>query len=142
MTSTRGFTLTELVLVLFLAGVVARLAIGPAIHQADALHLRGAREELISLFHRARGEARAHGEARLLLADGGDPLLVLPDGRPPVRLLLRGRGVELDLLGARAELDLRFGPLGTAHFAAASIRLWKRKANLSLTVSGYGRVRR
>jgi prepilin-type N-terminal cleavage/methylation domain-containing protein len=142
MASTRGFTLPELVLVLLVAGVAVRLGIGPAIHQADSLVLRGVREELVALFHRARVEARLHGQARISLAEGGDPYLTLPGDRRPIRLFLRARGVELDLLGPRTELEVAFGPLGTARFAAASLLLRKRDSLLPLTVSAYGRVRR
>jgi hypothetical protein len=142
MASNRGFTLPELALLLLLLGVALRLAIGPAIHQADSLILRGAREELISLFHRARMEARLHGNAHLLISESTDPVLLPAGGAPPIRLFLRGRGVEVDLLGSRTELDLAFGALGIANFASASIRLRRRKALLPLTISGYGRVRR
>jgi len=142
MASTRGFTLLELSLVLFVAAIVLGVAIGPAVRQADALILRGAREELISLFHRARMEARLHGSAQLLLSEDDDPVLIPGGGAAPTRLSLRGRGVRLDLLGPRTELDVGFGPLGTANFASASLSLRKRDARLSLTISSFGRVRR
>jgi prepilin-type N-terminal cleavage/methylation domain-containing protein len=142
MATPRAFTLPELLLALLVAGVAAALSVRPALRQADALVLRGAREELVSLFHRARAEARLIGDMRLRVAEGEDPVLSFPDGRPALRLAFGRRGVDIEVAGDRTEVELLFGPLGIATFGAATLRMTKRSAALPLTISSYGRVRR
>ncbi len=137
-----GFTLPEVVLFLLLIGVALQTALGPVRHQADLLTVRGVREELVALIHRARLEARSRGEAAIVLEEGADPLLVLSGGRPPARLPLTSRGVRLEVLGTRSSVRLDFGPLGIARFGSASLRLSKREARFRVVVSSYGRVRR
>ncbi len=104
--------------------------------------MRGVREEVLALIHRARVEARGQGSASILLEEGSDPILLLEGGRPPARVPLGSRGVRMEVVGARSSLTLSFGPLGVARFASASLVLTKRQATSRLVVSSYGRVRR
>jgi type II secretory pathway pseudopilin PulG len=138
----RGLTLPELLVYLLLVGMAAHVAIGPARRQADALVLRGVREEVVTLFHRARMEARQLGEARVRLATGEDPLLLLSEDVVRGRVPLAERGVVLEVQGARDAAELTFGPLGVATFAAATVVLRRGEEEVALVVSGYGRVRR
>jgi len=137
-----GLTLPELLIWLLLIGVATQIAVGPARRQADRMVLVGAREELIALFHRARMEARNQGESRILFATGADPiLLVLPD-RPTIRVPLASRGVETEVSGARESVEFVYGPLGVAQFASATLSLRRGGEELSVVISGYGRIRR
>ena len=137
-----GLTLPELLLCLLLLGVAAQTLIGPIRHQADLIALRGIREEVVALVHRARMEARSRGEARIVMEEGADPVLLLDRGRSPARVSLAPRGVRLEVAGPRSSVSLRFGPLGVGRFASASLVLVKRDATARLVVSSYGRVRR
>lgn len=138
----RGFSLLELAIAVLILGLAAHLAFRPLLRQADAIVLNGIREEVVALLHRARMEARLHGEARILVRDGSDPELVLADGGDPVRVDLLGRGVHLEVEGARTSAEFRYGPLGTAGFASATLTLRRGRADTRLVISGYGRVRR
>ncbi len=137
-----GLTLPELILCLLLVGTATQTFIGPIRLQADALALRGIREEVVALVHRARMEARGHGDAAVVIEEGADPLLLVSGGRPPARVPLASRGVRLEVTGARSSLTLRFGPLGVARFGSASVVLTKGGAQARLVVSSYGRIRR
>ena len=137
-----GLTLPELILCLLLLGAATQTLLGPIQHQADLLTLRGVREEVVALVHRARMEARGQGEAAIIIKEGADPVLLLTGGRPPARVPLASRGVRLEVAGTRSSLTLRFGPLGVARFASALLVLTKRSAQSRLVVSSYGRVRR
>ncbi len=139
---TRGVTLPELLIVLLLAGMAVQTTIGPARRQAERMVLLGAREELVALFHRARMEARVHGDARIVAVEGGDPGLLRGDGGPPLRVDLASRGIELVVGGGRSSVEFDYGPLGVAHFASATLVLRRGRTELPLVVSGYGRVRR
>jgi Tfp pilus assembly protein FimT len=138
----RGATLFELLTVLLILGMGGSLFLGQARSVADALAVRTAREEVVSLFHRARMEARVHGEARVLVREDGGVLLRAPDGRIVAHSDPSGRGVELRIRGERAEVEIRFGPLGLAGFASATLEFRKGGREAELVVSGYGRVRR
>jgi len=140
--TSRGLTLPELLVYLLLVGMAAHVAIGPARRQADALVLRSVREEVITLFHRARMEARQLGEARIRLATGEDPLLLLPGDVVRARVSLAERGVVLEVEGVRDAVELTFGPLGVATFASATFVLRRGGEEVAVVVSGYGRVRR
>ncbi|MEX0935728.1 MAG: hypothetical protein WD013_02410 [Gemmatimonadota bacterium] len=137
-----GMTLLELALVLGLMGAATAVLLPPVRHQADLLAVRGAREELIGLVRQARSQARAFGEARIVLTEGSDAVLVPPSGRPPRRVDLARRGIRLEVQGTRSSVALRFGPLGVARWGSASFVLRKRRAELPVVVSSYGRIRR
>jgi Tfp pilus assembly protein FimT len=138
----RGATLFELLTVLLILGMGSSLFIGQARAMTDALAVRAAREEVVSLFHRGRTEARLHGEARVLIREGEGVLLRSWDGRTIARADPSARGVELRIRGERSEAEVRFGPLGLAGFAAATLEFRRGGGEAELVVSGYGRVRR
>jgi hypothetical protein len=130
------------VVCLLLFGMVAQASLGPIRRQTDGLLLRGAREELVAVLHRARMEARIHGESTVRLREGADVEYVPRSGGAVLRVPLTDRGVELEIVGVRTSVDLAFGPLGVAQFAPATVVLRRRGSEARLVVSGYGRIRR
>jgi Tfp pilus assembly protein FimT len=137
----RGLTVPELLTFLVVVGVAVHATLMPARRQLDGVQVRAAREEVVALFHRARAGARLRGEARVRVADGANPELLV-SGHGAERVMLDGRGVELEVLGSRSETEFVFGPLGIAHLASATLVLRRGDAEVRLIVSGYGRVRR
>jgi hypothetical protein len=135
-------SLLEHVIVLLILGVVAHLTFAPLRREVDAIVLRAVRDEVVSLFHRARMEARLHGSAGLLFVEGEDPLLQLSSGRSPYRIAIHDRGISLEVEGARDEVAITYGSLGIAQVASATLVLRRRGAETRLVVSSYGRVRR
>ncbi len=160
-----GVTLLELMLwVLLLTLAVQLLALPLRVH-ADSLVLRGVREELAALLHRARMEARVTGEARVLLEEGSDPVLLVPVPESPTHrdssayspdpsgatamhvrptgiVGLLDRGVRLEIAGERGTAEIAYGPLGVATFSPATVVLRRGEAEAQLVISGYGRLRR
>jgi len=110
--------------------------------QLDALAVRAAREEVVAFFHRARMEARLEGEGRVLIIEGQGLLLLDEDGDEAERVSLADRGVDLRIRGDRTEAEIRFGPLGLAGFASATLELERGRMSTELVISGHGRVRR
>lgn len=137
-----GMTLVEVVVVLLLLGVATHLTFTPLRREADAIILRAVREEIVSLFHRARSAARLHGNAELIFAEGADPLLRLSGSDHPQRIAIVDRGVALEVEGPRNEVAISYGSLGIASVASATLILRRRDAETRLVISGYGRVRR
>lgn len=141
----RGVTLPELLVVLLLVGMGAPMVLGQARAHGDALAVRAVREEVVALFHRARMEARLRGEARVLILEGEGVFLLAsddPEGGPAARVRPEARGVTLRIRGDRTRAEIRFGPLGLASFAAATLELERGSRQTELVVSGHGRVRR
>lgn len=138
----RGATLFELLTVLLLIGMGGSIFLGQARALGDALAVRSAREEVVALFHRARMEARLHGEARVLIREGDGVFVLDANGDPVGRAEPSARGVDLRIGGDRVEAEMRFGPLGLAAFASATLELERGRGRARLVVSGYGRVRR
>jgi hypothetical protein len=138
----RGATLFELLTFLLILAMGGPLFLGQARSLADALAVRTAREEVVSLLHRARMEARLHGESRVLVREGGGVFLRTIDGGVVAHTDPSDRGVELRVRGERSEAEIRFGLLGLAGFASATLEFRRRGREAELVVSGYGRVRR
>lgn len=138
----RGATLPELITVLVLLGLGAPVAFGHLRTQLDALAVRAAREEAVALFHRSRVAARVHGDARILIVEGEGVFLLDPEGNHVARVVPGDRGVHLGIRGDRSRVEIRFGPLGFAAFAATTLELERGRRTAELVVSGHGRVRR
>lgn len=138
-----GYTVPEIVVTLLIVGVVGTLAFPVVQRQIDLLATVSAREEVVALVHRARMEARIHGGAQVVIGEGRDVLLFRSGGEEPLgRVPLAERGIDAQVLGPRSLVELNYGPLGVAGFAAASVVLRRRDAEARLVISGYGRVRR
>jgi hypothetical protein len=138
----RGATLFELLTVLLLLGMGGSLFLGQVRAVSDALEVRAAREEVVSLFHRARMEARLHGDARVLIREEEGVFLLASADRVVAHADPSARGVEFLIRGERSEAEIRFGPLGLAGFASATLEFRRGDRGGELVVSGYGRVRR
>ena len=137
-----GATLPELALYLLVLGVSAQILIIPFRAQVDQLAVNAAREEVVALLHRARQEARATGEAIVVIEEEGDPVLLGSGEAPSTRVPLGDRGMRLEIFGPRHTADVRYGPLGVAQFAAVSFVIRRGRAEAPVVISGYGRVRR
>lgn len=105
--------------------------------------MNGAREELVGMVTRARGEA---------LRRGGSSLIVIRD---PAEFRIEAGGellhrvevgtiwrIELVLSGGRPRVELRFDASGLGRMAASSVTLTRGSAVARLIISAYGRVRR
>jgi prepilin-type N-terminal cleavage/methylation domain-containing protein len=138
----RGFTLLEVSVVLSFVGVLAMMGAGAGRGLVDQFECRAAREEVAALIHRARGEARLHGEARVQLSQGEGGVLLLPGDSVALRVLLPDRGCRLRIAGDRTEATLVFGPMGVGRAASTTLYLERGRARLPLVLSSHGRVRR
>jgi len=139
---TRGFTLLELSVVLSFMGVLAMMGGGAGRGLVDLLECRAAREEMAGLVHRARGEARIHGEARVRFTEDAGGILLLAGDSVAHRADLQGRGIRLRVGGSRSEATLVFGPLGIGRAASTTLYLERGRARVPLVLSSHGRVRR
>ncbi len=138
-----GFTLLELTGVLTLLALTASLSFPVSRSVRERLSVIGAREELVGLITRARGEA---------LRRGGSSLIVV---RNPAEVRIEARGellhrvdvgatwrTELVLSGGRPTVELRFDASGLGRMAASSVTLTRGSAVARLIISAYGRIRR
>ena len=138
----RGHTLLELALVLLILSLVGGMGVGLSRHSTDRLAVAQAREEAAALFHHARAEARLRGGARvevgsdgrLALWVGGDEAIEVVD---PSRV-----GVRVEIVGSREEASVVFGPMGIGRAASLTLRFERGRAESSLVISSYGRLRR
>lgn len=138
----RGMTLIELLTVLAVTGVLVAMAAPRLAGGADRWLVREAREELVGLLYQARMEARRHGQARVVLETGGGAVLEIPGRDPPVRWDPSVPGVRLEVLGARDQVTLEFGPAGLGRVSSATLVLRRGDAEARIVVSSYGRIRR
>ena len=139
----RGFSLLELVCALGLVAVGVSLLLPAARSVDDRLSVVAAREELVGLIVRARGQALVHGGA-----------MVVVEHQPPAAWITAGRvirehvdlwgrhGVALVISGGRPSAELRFDGVGLGQMAARSITFRRGAAVARLVVSAYGRIRR
>ena len=138
-----GFTLLELTGVLTLLALTASLSFPVSRSVRERLSVIGAREELVGLITRARGEA---------LRRGGSSLIVV---QYPAEVRIEARGellhrvdvgatwrTELVLSGGRPTVELRFDASGLGRMAANSVTLTRGSAVARLIISAYGRIRR
>ena len=142
-TMCRGFSILELVCALGLVAVGVSLLLPAARSVDDRLSVVAAREELVGLIVRARGQALVHGGA-----------MVVVEHQPPTAWITAGRvirehvdlwgrhGVELVISGERPSAELRFDGVGLGQMAARSITVRRGAAVARLVVSAYGRIRR
>ncbi len=138
-----GFTLLELMGVLTLLALATTLSFPVGWRVRERLSVIGAREELVGLITRARGEA---------LRRGGSSLIIV---RNPAQVRIEARGellhrvdlgatwrTELVFSGGRPSVELRFDASGLGRMAAQSVTFTRGSAVTRLIVSAYGRIRR
>ena len=139
----RGFTLLELVVVLFLLGLSLAELLPAAKRQLDRMAVLGAREEVAGLLHRARGEALARGTAEVVLTSVPPGAELIAGGDTVTRAEFGDSyGVSLGLSSSRPEARLRFGPLGLGLVASQTLRFRRGDAEALLVISSLGRVAR
>ena len=138
-----GFTILELAGVLALLAVAAVLSLPTGWSVRERLSVVGAREELVGLITRARGEALRHGGASLIVIRNPAEVRVEAGGEILHRVDLGATWrTELVLSGGRPSFELRFDALGLGRMAARSITLTRGSAVARLIISAYGRIRR
>lgn len=138
-----GATLTELLLVLTIMGIVCSLAATPAKRTLDVLHVRAAREALFGSAMRARSVALTRGGASLII-DPQTDVVTVSDAQGVVadQTHIEGYGVDVFVDGATAPVALRYDAYGIGRMTSRTVRLKRGAAEASLTVSSYGRIRR
>ena len=139
----RGFTLFELTGVLALLALAASLSFPVSRTVRDRLAVTGAREELVGLITRARGEALRRGGSSLILVRDPAEVRIEASGEVLQRVDIAATWrTELVLSGGRATVELRFDASGVGRMAATSITLTRGSAVARLIISAYGRIRR
>jgi prepilin-type N-terminal cleavage/methylation domain-containing protein len=138
----RGMTLVELLTVLAVTGVLVAMAAPRLAGGADRYLVREAREELVAFLYQARLEARRQGQARVTLTSGGGAELEVPGQDDPLLWEPSVSGLSLEVLGARDEVTLVFGPAGIGRVASATLVIRRGRAEARVVVSSYGRIRR
>ena len=139
----RGFSLLELVCALSLLVVGVSVLLPAARSVDDRLAVVAAREELVGLIVRARGQALLHGGATVVVEHQPARAWITAGQvtREQVDLWER-HGAELLISGGRPNAELRFDATGLGTMAARSITLRRGVAVARLVVSAYGRIRR
>ncbi len=138
-----GFTLLELAGVLALLALTAVLSFPLGQGVRERLSVIGAREELVGLITRARGEALRPGGSSLIVISNPAEIRVEASGEILHRVDLGATWrIELVLSGGRPSVELRFDASGLGRMAARSVTLTRGSAVARLIISAYGRVRR
>lgn len=138
-----GFTLLELAGVLALFALAASLSFPLGRSVRERLSVVGAREELIGLITRARGEALRHGGSSLIVLRDPAEVRVEVNGEILHQVDLGATWrIELVLSGGRPSVELGFDASGLGRMAAHSITLTRGSAVARLIISSYGRIRR
>ncbi len=138
-----GFTILELTGVLILLALAATLSFPVSQSVRDRLSVTGAREDLVGLITRARGEALRRGGSRLIVVRNPAGIRIEADGELLHQLDLGATwGTELMLSGGRPFVELRFDGSGLGRMAARSVTLTRGSAVARLIISAYGRIRR
>jgi prepilin-type N-terminal cleavage/methylation domain-containing protein len=139
----RGHTLLELSVALALAAVAATSFLGATRGLRERAAVISAREALAGLFAEARVAAVASGGATVHVRSAPAEAWYEAAGTERRRIRLgRDEGVSVTLNRGRTASDLRYDPLGLGQVASETFRLRRGKAEATLVVSGYGRVRR
>lgn len=138
-----GYTLSELLIVLLLAGILLAVALPSAARARDTLSVAGARSEIASAVAAARSAAILHGGAMLVLETvPGRLQLQTPDGSAlgDPREITASYGVTVES-DRGTVVTLRFDALGIGRLTSSAFRLRRGSARATLTLSAYGRVR-
>lgn len=139
----RGFTLVELLVALALGALLLAVLFPRMDRLRDGLAVRGAREEVVGLLARARLQALLGEGAEVVALEGPSRIVVRAPRSVATRLdLEREYGVELVIPGPTDRATLRFDALGIGRMASRTLSFRRRDAEVFLSVSSYGRVRR
>ena len=109
----------------------------------ERLSVIGAREDLVAMIARARGEALRRGGSSLVIVESPAEIRIEAGGDTLQRVdLAAAWQTEVVLSGGRPSAELRFDALGLGRMAARSITLTRGSTVARLIVSAFGRVRR
>jgi len=137
----RAFTLLELIVVLGIGGILMAIAIPRAARYLDAIRVRSATQEIMSVFVTARHHAiaRARHASVLVDAEAGRIEVRSEDKRVLVRDLAHGYGVTL----TATRDSMSYSPIGLGWGAAnLKITIQRGAASDTVVLSRVGRIRR
>ena len=138
-----GFSLLELIGVLVLLAVAVSLASPPLHDLRDRLSTVGAREEVVGLLTRARGEALRRGGSLVVVSRDPPEVLLIADTLVQERIDLWARyRTELFISGGSSRVELYFDSSGLGRMTARSFTFRRGSAVSRLVISAYGRMRR
>jgi len=138
-----GFTLLEVVTVVALLGLLLTTAMPAGRDLVDRMAVASAREAVVGIFHDARMEALARGEARIVLVASPPRAELWSAGILRSSTSLdREFGVEMILSRNRDRAELFFDAMGLGRVASQTIRFSRSDAAAGLVVSPLGRVTR
>lgn len=138
-----GYTLIELLLVLFLLGVLLSLALQPLARWRDQAAVHAAREELAA--------ALAHTRITAISASGATLVLTPATGSFSTRTRAGTVGLPVDLqaryrvgvdAGAGDSVTFHYDALGIGRLTSRTVTMKRGGARAGITVSAYGRFRR
>lgn len=140
---TAGFTYLELLVLLFVLGVLLPPLVGLGLDLRDRTAVRSAAEDAVALMSRARWSAVTSGGASVEFRT--DPPAGWALDRSGDTVLLRRfgpGGIDLALSRGRPSARIRFGPLGLGTVSSQTLVFSRGTQRQSLVISSLGRVRR
>ena len=134
-------SLTELLIVLCITGILAMLAVPTARNGMDAMRVRAAREAAFGLATRTRATALARGGADIVFdIPARTAQIVGSDGAVAATASFGEYDVEIS--SDAATIVMRYDARGIGRMASRTVRFVRGEAEAGLTFSSYGRVRR
>jgi len=138
-----GFTITELLLVMTVLGILLTMVLPTAGRAFDVLAVRAARSALAAAAERARITALAQGGATLSIDAKAGVVRVISargyDVGQPLRLT-DDYGVSLAVPG-RDQVGIRYDALGLGRIANTTVAVSRRSIEGRVVFSMYGRAR-
>lgn len=138
-----GFTLTELLLVLTVLGILLSMVLPTVGRAFDVFAVRAARGALVAAAERARITALAQGGAVLFIDAPTNVVSILSHTGNQVGQPIRlgdDYGVQL-ALGGRDQVGIRYDALGLGRIANTTVRIERRSVEGRVIFSIYGRAR-
>lgn len=138
-----GFTVTELLLVMTVLGILLTMVVPTVGRAFDLLAVRAARSALVAAAERARITALAQGGAVLSIdTRAGVVSIVSSKGQSvgrPIRLA-DDYGVKLAVSG-REQFGIRYDAVGLGRIANTTVLVARRRVEAKVVFSMYGRAR-
>jgi type II secretory pathway pseudopilin PulG len=140
-----GTTLVELLVLLFVVGLLAALTVPATLRAREAAAVRSARDATANVIARARMQALARGSARVWVdLRAAVVRMESPIGSTtgePLRLSGSAVTVVVDR-ATSPSVAIDFDGLGMGRLANRTLRFQRGSAEARLTLSSYGRPRR